>query len=273
MKLNAQVLKAGARSTARFISRNLPTILTSLGVVAFGVTVYEVSKSSIATKEAIEEAEEEKGEDLTKKEKVVIIVKKCWKAFLAGLITIGFFCGANHISLTRQAALSAAYAMTSNDFKEYKEKVKETIGEKKSEKIEDDIAADKLSIFSSDELSNVPGTGPLWCLAWSNTPFRANLEDIRQITNDFNDDIYMAKGKAWGDGEIRLNDFIDELSRISTSKTLGKVALGEKFGWRADLTGPINLDIRYAKAANGEPCGYINVKPLLLDHNVRDIYY
>lgn len=273
MKLNATVLKASLRQTVKFISKNLPTIMTACGVISFGVTVYEVSKSSIATKEAIDEAKEEKEEDLEKKEVAIIVVKKCWKAFLAGLITIGFFCGANHISVTRQAALATAYTMTASEFKEYKEKVKESLGEKKAEKIEDDISANKAKDLNIYEENPINGNGPLWYLAWTHTPFRANLEDIRRMVNDFNDDIYKAKGKAWANGQITLNDFIDELKLLSGSELLGTIPIGDHFGWEADTTGPIDLDIRYTKAENGEPCGVINIKPVPLDANLKDAYY
>ena len=273
MKINAQFLKAGSKQVARFVAKNLPTIMTGLGVVGFGLTIYEVSNSTLKAEEALHQAAEEKGEELTKKEKAIIIVKKCWKAFLIGLITLGFFFGANHISLKRQAVLTAAYATVSNDFKEYKAKVFETFGEKKAEKVEDDIAADHIAAFDFNSAQPISGTGPLWVMAWTNTPFRGNLEDIRKCVNDLNDDLYQSKGKAYFSGEITLNDLLYSISTTCHAPQLGSVSLGDQFGFRADLTGPIDLDIRYSKASNGEPCGYINVKPLPLTENIADIYY
>ena len=273
MKVNTQVFKAGVRHTTRFVVKNLPTIMTGLGILGFGCTVYETSRSTLIAEKALAKAKEEKGEELTKKEKVVIIAKKCWKAFLIGLITIGFFFGANHISLKRQAALTAAYAAISNDFKEYKSKVIETFGKKKAEKVEDDIAADKIAAYNFETAQPVSGNGPLWVMAWTNTPFRGNLEDIRKCVNDLNDDLYQSKGKAYFSGEITLNDLLYSISTTCHAPQLGSVSLGDQFGFRADLTGPIDLDIRYSKASNGEPCGYINVKPLPLTENIADIYY
>ncbi len=272
--LNAETVKVGVTQLVKFTRANLPTILTGLGAVSFGVTVYETSKGSIKAAKLIEKAEEEKGEDISKADKAVIIAKTCWKAFLAGLIAMGFFFGANRISLKRQAVLSAAYALTTNEFREYQEKVRETIGEKKEEKIKDDIAADKVAAYHFTEATPISGTGPLWIFAWSNTPFRGNLEDIRQTINDLNDDLYHSKGKAYFSGEIALNDVIYAISSACHAPQLGSVALGDVFGFRADLTGPIDLDIRYGKATNGEPCGYINVKPLPLVENLNEnVYY
>lgn len=276
MKPNVQVVKTAFRHGLKFVSKNLPTIMTVCGIAGMGYTAYEVSRSTLEADKAIKEAKavkEEAGEELTKKEKAIIILKKCWKAFLAGLITIGFFCGANHISLKRQAVLSAAYAMTTNEFKEYKEKVKETLGEKKSEKIEDDIAAEKIASYHFSEANPVGGSGPLWIDAWTNTAYRGNLEDIRKVVNDLNDDLYQSKGKAYFSGEITMNDVLYAIGAACHAPQLGSVSLGEQFGFRADLTGPIDLDIRYGKASNGEPCGYINLKPLPLTENMNDIYY
>lgn len=273
MKPNVQFLKVGIRHGIRFVSKNLPTIMTAFGIGGFALTTYEVVHGTLKAEEALKQAEEEKGEELTKKEKVIIIVKKCWKAFLAGLITIGFFCGANHISLKRQAVLSAAYAMTTNDFKEYKEKVKATLGEKKEEKIKDDIANDHIASYHFSETNPVGGSGPLWIDAWTNTAFRGNLEDIRKTINDLNDDLYQSKGKAYFSGEITLNDALYAISTACHAPQLGSVSLGDQFGFRADLTGPIDLDIRYGKTSNGEPCGYIQLKPLPLTENIADIYY
>lgn len=268
MKLNATMLKAGARQAAKFVSRNLPTILTALGVATFGVTIYETSKATVATKEELEKATEEKGEELTKKEKTIIIVKKSWKVFLAGLIAIGFFCGANHISVKRQAALTAAYTMMSNDFKEYKDKVKQTLGEKKSEKIKDDIIADKAITYSANDCHNVKGNGSsLWVLPWTNGVFRADRMTIDRAIIALNNEMFRRF-----DNEVTMNDIITVLRAECAAPQLEPVAAGDMYGFSPELTGTIEPDFRFGTTSDGEPIGFINFDPELLNKNPRGSY-
>lgn len=278
MTFSVSTLKATvgavARQGVRWGNKNLPNIMFVAGTLAVGAAVYEMYGCALEADRAIKQAEEEKGEALTKTEKGVIVAKKCWKAFLIGLIAVGFFCGAHRINLKRQAALSAAYAMTLKDYNEFKAKAVEQLGEKKIEKIQDEVAAERVALFDPAKLDAVAGIGPLWCDAWSNTLFRGDLETIRKIVNDLNDDIYQCHGKAYFNGEITLNDVYYALSEALHAPQLGPVSWGANVGFRADLTGPIDItDIRYSKAPNGEPCGYINFKPLLLTDNVRDLNY
>ncbi len=268
--LNTQTLKVGLKAGLKFVNKNLPTVMTFAGAVGFCATMYEVSRSSITAKEILEQAEADKAEndeELTKKERALIIAKTCWKAFLLGLITLGFFFGANHVSLKRQAALGAAYAMTLQDFDEYKAKAKEMFGETKTEKIKDEIAADKILALPDDYTSSVPGTGPLWIDSWTNTPFRADLETIRRTIIDLNEDLYRKF-----DNEITMNDILTALSAECHAPQLGSVANGDMFGFSPDLTGSIDADIRYGKTRNGEPCGYLNFNPELLRQNLHDSY-
>lgn len=274
MKLNAQLIKSGIRHATKFTVKHAPTIMVGLGVILSGVAMYESSTSAVEVVEEYERVQKEEKRELTKKEKAKIIFKKCWKAFLIWLISIGMFAGAHKISLKRQAALGAMYAVTMKDFKEYKDTVIETLGEKKAEKVEEDIAAKRIQEFDIASYGTIPGNGPLWIDKWSNRPFRGDLETIRRVINDLNDDIYQCHGKAYFSGEITLNDVYNALSVELGTPNLGPVAWGDSIGFRADLTGPIDVkDIYYSKAANGEPCGYINFKPQLLTENVRDLNY
>ena len=197
----------------------------------------------------------------------MIIAKTCWKTFLLGLITLGLFFGANHVSLKRQAALGAAYAMTLKDFDDYKEKAKEMLGESKAEKIKDNVVADKILAYPEESIESIPGTGPLWIEAWTNTAFRADRETIRRTINDLNEDMYRRF-----DNEITMNDILTALSAECNAPQLGCVSNGEMFGFSPELTGSIDPDFRYGKTKSGEPCGFLNFNPEVLNKNPRDSY-
>ena len=274
MKLSKEAVRQGIAKGLKFASNNAPTALVALGTGGFVLTVVTACKTTPQAVIALEEAKAAKGEDLDIYEKAPIMVKHYWPTALLGGASLACFIGSHSISLRRQAALSAAYSLSERALKEYKDSVTEEIGVTKSEKIEDKIAAEHIRtnpyILAG---ATVPGNGPLWVLAWTNTAFRGDLEDIRRMVNDLNDDIYNCKGKAGFNGEVKLNDFIYELSLTCKAPQLRSIPMGEAFGFSADLTGPIDLDIRYSHTENGEPCGYINIKPLPLNANLKDAYY
>lgn len=268
MAFNVSAVKALATQGFRLARKQAPTIMMACGVISFGVTLYTGYGCATEAEKLLAETEEEKGEGLTLWEKALIFARTCWKVFLLGLITLAFFCGAHKISLSRQAALSAAYAMTVSDFDEYKAKASELFGEKKATDIQDAIARERIAAFDPIVLNQVPGTGPLWIDGFSNTPFRGDLETIRHCINDMNDDLYKARGKASLSGEITMNDLYYSLSASLRAPQLGRIDWGDKIGFRADLTGPIDItgsNITYDKAPNGEPCGYIHFKPTFLE--------
>ena len=266
--LNAQTIKVGAQQFVKFARANLPTILTGLGIVSFGVTVYETSKATLRAEEELNKAKEEAEGDISKSDKAIIIVKTCWKAFLAGLITIGFFCGAHHISLKRQAALSAAYAMTTNEFKEYRDKVTETLGEKKAEKIKDDIVTDKAHSYSVNTMGDIKGNGTsLWVLPWTNTMFRSDRMTIDRAFIALNNEMFRRF-----DNEVTMNDIITILKVECAAPQLEPVANGDIFGFSPELTGTIEPDFRFGTTADGEPVGFINLDPEILTRNPRGSY-
>lgn len=266
--LNAHVIKVGIKQTAKFVQANLPTILTGLGVISFGVTIYETTKATRNAEKELKKAEEEAEDDISKSDKAIIIVKTSWKAFLAGLITIGFFCGAHHISLRRQAALGAAYAMTTNEFKEYREKVTETLGEKKAEKIKDDIVADKARSYSVGTMGDIKGNGTsLWVLPWTNTMFRSDRMTIDRAFIALNNEMFRRF-----DNEVTMNDIITILKVECAAPQLEPVANGDMFGFSPELTGTIEPDFRFGTTADGEPVGFINLDPEILTKNPRGSY-
>lgn len=274
MKLSKEVIRQSVAKGLKFASNNAPTALVALGTGGFVMTVITACKATPQAVVALEEAKTAKGEDLDIFEKSAICAKYYWKPAIIGTVSLGCFIGSHSISLRRQAALSAAYSLSEKALKEYKDAVAEEIGGTKAEKIEDQIAVNRIQenpVLVSG--SAVPGTGPLWIISWTNTPFRGNLEDIRQVINDLNDDLYKCKGKACLSGEITLNDVLYALSTTCGAPQIGSVSLGECFGFSADTTGPIDLDIRYGKSINGEPCGFINLKPEPLTQNLKDAYY
>ena len=131
MKINNSSVKVAMQTIKTIVKKNSPKILAGLGI-GFGVgSVGFAIKGTIKATEIVREKKEEKGEPLTKKE----IAESVWKEYVPvvalGTASVVCIIGSVHISTRRLAVMTAAYAMSEDSFKEYKDKVKEFIGEKK----------------------------------------------------------------------------------------------------------------------------------------------
>lgn len=137
MKLD---FKAGIENAKRIMVKNSPEILAGVSIVGMvGASVL----SGVATAKAIRVLEEKHPD--TKPTKVEI-VKEVGKYYIPTAVAIGLssFCiiKSDRIHLRRSAALATAYEITDTAYREYKNKVKGIIGEKKEKTVRSAIAKD-----------------------------------------------------------------------------------------------------------------------------------
>lgn len=125
-----------------FIKRNAPTILTTIGGMGVIATTISAVKATPKALYLLEEAEAEKGEELTKIETLKIAAPVYIPSVLIGASTIACIFGANTLNKRQQASLMSAYALLNNSYKEYKNKVKEIFGEYGAQEVEEEIAKD-----------------------------------------------------------------------------------------------------------------------------------
>jgi hypothetical protein len=133
-----------------FIKRNAPTILTCLGAVGVVATAVMAVKETPKALTLLENAKKEKGEELTKFEKVKVAGPVYIPSVITGAATIACIFGSNVISKNQQATLISAYALLDNSYKEYKKKTDELYGEEAGKQIRGEIAKDK---YTGDEVS------------------------------------------------------------------------------------------------------------------------
>lgn len=131
------------RSSKLFIKRNASTILTSIGGVGVITTTILAVKVTPKALKALEEARDEKGEELNKLEVVKVAGPAYIPSVLTGVGTLACIFGANALNKRQQAALISAYALLDQSYKEYKDKLKELYGEEAHQKIVDAIAVEK----------------------------------------------------------------------------------------------------------------------------------
>lgn len=126
-----------------YIRRNGSTILTVLGGVGVVATALSTARATTKALDILEQAEQEKGEKLTKSEKVKVAGPSYIPAVITGAATIACIFGANVLNKRNQAALMSAYALLDNSYKEYKQKLIELYGEETHQNIVDAIAVEK----------------------------------------------------------------------------------------------------------------------------------
>lgn len=199
-----------------FCKRNAPTILTCLGgagVVATSVLAVKATPKALAV---LEEAKEEKGEDLTKLEVVRVAAPAYIPAALTGVATLVCIFGANVLNKHQQAMLASAYALLDNSYKEYKAKVKELHGEEGHGEVVQAIAVDK---YTEDKFE-VDDDMQLFFDEFSGRYFESTMERVRNAEYHLNRELFM---KSYA----TLNEWYDYLGMYPHE-------LGDMYGWTPD---------------------------------------
>lgn len=246
------ITKQGAKQVAKRVSQDLskksPTILTMIGVAGVVGTAILASRATIIAKDIIDSQEE--------KLEWTDYVRLTWRTYLSSILmgsaTITCIIGANSINLQRAAAMQGLMSLTETAFKEYQAKVIQNIGEKKEQKVQDDIAEDKIKNNPvSDNTIFITGSGDSLCYdALSGRYFKTDLEKLRRIQNDVNHNLI---SDMW----VSLNELYSEMG-------LEGIDLGESLGWTVDEM----LDFVFTSklTETGVPC-------LVITHRTRPTLY
>ena len=203
------------QSSKLFLKRNASTILTCVGSAGVVVTAVLSVKATPKAMLLLEEAKEEKGEELGKIEVVKIAGPAYIPAVITGASTIACIVGANILNKHQQSALMSAYALLDNSYKEYKAKVEELYGEDADAKVREEIAKDKYEKIDTDEHK------VLFYDEYSSKYFESTMEDVLRAEYILNRDLSYH-------GYATLNEFYDLLKLPNTD-------FGDILGWNAGM--------------------------------------
>lgn len=173
------------------------TVIGGVGVVATAVTSAKATPKALLY---LEQAKEEKGEDLTPLEKFKIAGPVYIPSALIGAATLACIFGANALNKKQQASLMSAYALLDNSYKEYKAKVKDIYGEEGVQAIREGIAKDKYE----EEKEPADDGRLLFYDEFSGRFFRSTMEKVRWAEYEVNRDLVM---RGWA----CINDFYEYL--------------------------------------------------------------
>lgn len=246
-------LSSLAKTTGALMRKHSPEILTGIGITGMIATTIMAVKATPKAIMLINEKEVELHKDkLTAAE----TIKATWKCYIptaiTGVSSIVCIVGASSVNAKRNAALATAYTLSEAALREYKDKVIETIGEKKERAVRDSIAKDKIDknpVNTSEVI--VTEKGDTLCYdIFTGRYFKSNIEKLKRAVNDLNEQLL-------SDGSVSLNDFYYLIG-------LDSVKRGDDLGWDT-RKGQVRLDFSSQLAADGTPC-------LVLDFSVAPIY-
>ena len=200
-----------------FLGRNASTILTCIGGIGVIATAVMSAKATPKAMTRIALAREEKGEELTKFEKVQAAAPSYIPAVLMGVSTIACVFGANILNKRNQAALMSAYALLDNSYKDYKKKVIDIYGEEADAEVRTAIAKDK---YEEGSMIVNPGN-QLFYDEFSGRYFESTMEKLISAQ-------YAINRKIQLEGGAYLNEFYEELDIPPTD-------YGEHLGWSSGL--------------------------------------
>ena len=249
--MNKPNLSEIATNMKNAISKHSPEILIGFGIAGMlSSTVLAVK----ATPKAMELINKEKHRKKVDKLTVKDTVKVAWKCYIPAATTAAAstacLIGASSIHAKRNAVLATAYKIAETTHREYREKVIETLGEKKEEAIRDKVDKEKLekNPVNTCEVIITDDGDTLCYDSHSGRYFKININRLKRIENELNRQIY-------NDNYYSLNDLYREIG-------LEPIKLGDDLGWNLD-DGYIELDLGSQLTPDDRPCVVIryNVKP------------
>lgn len=223
-------------------SKNSPTIFA---VVAVGGIIGTAIFAVDGTIKACTICSYDKDCKPTKKQ----IFKKVWKYYIpmacTAVITAACVLGSNSINKKRNAALATMYGLTDVAFREYKEKVVETIGKNKELKLRDEIDGDHIKKNPpTDENVLLTRHGEVLCYdSLSGRYFKSDIEWIRKAINDINKDF--------------LSEMWVSLNELYYAFGLSGTKLGDMLGWDLEQ-GLVEVNFSSQLSEEGKPCLVLN---------------
>lgn len=260
------------KTAQKTMSKRSPEILTGVGIAGIIMTVIFTVEATRTAEALVKEEKRKKTEEIQKdisKENANVtiniddieltpleIVKTTWKPFVPVVVTcgvsIGCIMGINSVHIRRylsnNAAWATAYQLSANAMTDYREKVIETIGEKKEKPIHDAFVKERVEKnINENKIANVQPTNNvvLFYDEKFGQTFYSTPETVDAAVNAFND---MLNTCEYGS----LNEFYDNLN-------IKGIGIGETLGWNRSRDGLLTvLHNDVGMTPSGCPCFVIN---------------
>lgn len=248
--MNKQTLVNFVKGAKMWTSKHSPEIMTGIGIAGMITTTVLAVKATPKALDLIAQRKHEMELDPDEKLPPIETVKAAWKPYIpaavTGIASVACLIGATRVSARRNAALATAYQLSASALSEYKDKVVETVGEKKEKAIQD--AVDKERLEKNPVSKNnviITDKGSTLCYdPISARYFKSDIDRIKRAENELNrrmlHDMF---------GYVSVNDLYDELG-------LEHIMVGDDLGWNVNEL--IDIDFGSQITDDGQPCVVIN---------------
>lgn len=233
---------------SNFSVDHMPEILTAIGVAGTVSAAIMSGKASFRAYSILEEAEKDRElnnqEPLSNWDKVGLVYDLYIPAVSSGIVGVTAVILSNRVSNRRTAAIVAAYSLADKAFTEYKEKVRERLGNGKERDIRDDIAADRVRQTPMAD-SFVIGDGKVpFFDAYTGRYFSSTMESVRQSVNEVNHQI--------------IHHQYASLSELYSRIGLPPTSFSDDVGWNSDNL--LEIDYTTTLTDDGRPCVVLNFR-------------
>ena len=178
------------RGVKMAVSKHSPEILTGLGIAGMVMTTVLAVRATPKALELIKEKKDELEIEQEEKLPAVETVKATWKCYVPAVVTgatsVACLIGASSVNLRRNAALTAAYNLSTTALAEYKEKVIETVGVKKERDIRDKVSEERIKKNPVNQSAIiVTGKGTTRCFdTITKRRFMSDIEELKKIAEE-----------------------------------------------------------------------------------------
>lgn len=270
--MNKEGTQRIAKAIKTSLAKHSPEILTGIGIAGMITTTVLAVKATPKAIQLIEKKKEElnneladdcltKDKDLRNFNEIEKLgfrdlVKTTWKCYVPAAVTssisIACLIGASSVHIKRNALLATAYQLSETALTEYREKVIETIGEKKEEAIRDKVNKERIekNPVSKHEVIITEKGNTLCYDHMTDRYFKSDIDKINKAVNEINNRI--------------LHEYYASVNDLYTELGLHHTSLGDKMGWNSDM-GLLEVNLSAQVADDGNPC-------LVLDFNKAPRY-
>lgn len=262
---------------AQKLVNHSPAILTAVGAAGVIGTALLTGKAFVQATDLVRETEQDRWEQLdaanpldpdageyhepelyklTPKEKVELTWKIFVPPLLAGTGTLLCVISAQSINSRRSAALLSLYTVTERARTEFQEKAREVLEDEQYEKIQDEIAADRIE---GRELPKGFDPGDFQ----GETPYELKQDGVGVCYDVFSDRYFTSSQAEIDDAINQVNQEMIHQGYADLNMFYGLIGLsdvpyGEKVGWTSDHL--MGVRYSYVPAKDGSPCMAVSFK-------------
>ena len=243
--MKIELMKFG-RTIVYEAAKHSPSILTGVSCAGVVTTAFMAGKATLQARDILEEQEIDPQHTI---EVVKVTAPVYIPTIVMGTVTIGCQLMAHGVSTRRQAAMASMLAISETTMREFQDKATELYGERKAEKIREEVISDRLAKNPPvDGMIIDTGKGKSLCYDnWTGRYFMSDIDIIRRAELDLNSDLMQGF-------YVSMNDLYERIG-------LPIITAGEEVGWQLEFDGKLDLSPVWQGSPSNKDVACIVIDP------------